>query len=579
MQKLLEVNENQDTPLYLPSHLEDLKHNSEYFEVPDLETRIQRHDIPHYWLQQDILQAKNFQYRFFYNITFNEDTIPQVKVFTQFLIKFFGFNYQLFWEQQDQQAYINFPQILKETELLPYIIKNENRHLQYRDPTSFNTTYFEQKNLDDKFITEYFETSDNRPYITSNISPETTPEEQNFYVLPDYTRQNTVQSGQDDLVNLFQNQEPHQLNPLYPQSPQVSDIQQLNPSETATKQNASEFSEETVQVVQNTQSLTIANDSNLIQVPTHNITPEQTNNQNQNNTLSTTQDNTSNLSTSHTNVTQPSQTQRSPRQNYDPPSIPPQFSTQITTRDFTQQGSSNTQHTNTVHFQTPAPPSPPEIQTSSCAPAQSNPIQNVQTGLNINTIHSNPPFNYTTYRHLSRPTLQPRLTNPFSYNLTSTNSSHTQPSSTNNNQLNSLNTFPPTQTSNTIRPTLQNSQFQIPNSSSTNIRTNHHFHNTLTNPFTNTSNVPTYNTVPPSTLSQNTISQPTYINSSTSISEPIEPFDGFDFYYTPEEYLQHFEARVTFSLGLQPTSEHESIFWHARRMAFIQCSLTGTALI
>ena len=29
MQKLIEFNENQDTPLYLPSHLEDLKHKSE----------------------------------------------------------------------------------------------------------------------------------------------------------------------------------------------------------------------------------------------------------------------------------------------------------------------------------------------------------------------------------------------------------------------------------------------------------------------------------------------------------------------------------------------------------------------
>ena len=74
------------------------------------------------------------------------------------------------------------------------------------------------------------------------------------------------------------------------------------------------------------------------------------------------------------------------------------------------------------------------------------------------------------------------------------------------------------------------------------------------------------------------MSQPTYINSSTSISEPIKPFDGLDHNYTPEEYLQHIEARVTFSLGLQPSSEHEYKFWHARRMAFIQCSLTGTAL-
>ena len=325
-------------------------------------------------------------------------------------------------------------------------------------------------------------------------------------------------------------------------------------------------------------SLTITNDSNLLQVPTHNITQDETNNQNQNNTLNITQDNTAVLSTSHTYITQPSHTQASPRQNYDPPSIPPEFSTQNHTHSSPQQGSSHTQHTNTVHFQTPTPPSPPEIQTSTYTPAQSNPVQNLQTSLNINTIHSNLPFNYTSSRHLSRPPLQPILTNPLSYNLTSTNSSHIQQSSTNNNRPNSLNTFPPSKRSNAIRPTLQISQFQIPNPPLTTIRTNPHFHNTSTTAFTNTSNNPTYNTVPPSTISHNTISHPTYINSSTSISEPIKLFDGLDHNYTPEEYLQHIETHVKFSLGLQPTSEPGYKLWHARRMAFIQCSLTGTAL-
>ena len=125
---------------------------------------------------------------------------------------------------------------------------------------------------------------------------------------------------------------------------------------------------------------------------------------------------------------------------------------------------------------------------------------------------------------------------------------------------------------------LQNSQFQISNPPSTTIRTNPYFHNTSTTSFTNLSSFPTYNTVQPSTITQKTIPQPTYINSSTSISEPNKPFDGLDHNYTLEEYLQHIEARVTISLGLQPTSEHEYKFWHARRMAFIQCSLTETAL-
>ena len=84
MQKVIEFIETQDTPLYLPSHLEDLKHKSEYLEVPDLETRIQRHDNPQYWLKQDILQVKNFEYRFFDKITLTDDTIPEVKVFTKF---------------------------------------------------------------------------------------------------------------------------------------------------------------------------------------------------------------------------------------------------------------------------------------------------------------------------------------------------------------------------------------------------------------------------------------------------------------------------------------------------------------
>ena len=78
-------------------------------------------------------------------------------------------------------------------------------------------------------------------------------------------------------------------------------------------------------------------------------------------------------------------------------------------------------------------------------------------------------------------------------------------------------------------------------------------------------------------MSQPTIPLPTYIISSTSISEPIKPFDGLDRNYTPEEYIQHIEARVTFFLDLQPTSDYRYKLWHARRMAFIQCSFTGTA--
>ena len=96
MNKLIEHNENLEPPLYLSSHLEIPKKH-EYFEFPDLETKIQRHDNPHFWLQQDISQIKQFQYRFFQNIFLNEGTIPQIKIVSQFLVKFLSYNYQLLW--------------------------------------------------------------------------------------------------------------------------------------------------------------------------------------------------------------------------------------------------------------------------------------------------------------------------------------------------------------------------------------------------------------------------------------------------------------------------------------------------
>ena len=73
--------------------------------------------------------------------------------------------------------------------------------------------------------------------------------------------------------------------------------------------------------------------------------------------------------------------------------------------------------------------------------------------------------------------------------------------------------------------------------------------------------------------------QYTFMNMSASIPEPMKPFDGLDHSYTPEEYLQQVEARLTFAIGEEPQNnpiKYKS--WHNRRMAYIQRSLTGTAL-
>ena len=96
---------------------------------------------------------------------------------------------------------------------------------------------------------------------------------------------------------------------------------------------------------------------------------------------------------------------------------------------------------------------------------------------------------------------------------------------------------------------------------------------TIYNP---TTNVPPVNMVqsvvpPPQYMP---IQQDTFINTSSSTPEPMKTFDGLDHSYLPEV-----EARLTFAIGEEPQiNPVKNRSWHNRRMAFIQCSLIGTAL-
>ena len=69
--------------------------------------------------------------------------------------------------------------------------------------------------------------------------------------------QNISHTNSDETTELFQNREIIHFNNV------------PDPSETATKQNASEFSQETTT---DPQSITITDNSNILQIPVHNIT-------------------------------------------------------------------------------------------------------------------------------------------------------------------------------------------------------------------------------------------------------------------------------------------------------------------
>ena len=51
------------------------------------------------------------------------------------------------------------------------------------------------------------------------------------------------------------------------------------------------------------------------------------------------------------------------------------------------------------------------------------------------------------------------------------------------------------------------------------------------------------------------LQQDTFINTSASIPETMKPFEGLDHSYTPEEYLQQVEARLTFAIGEEPQND------------------------
>ena len=164
------------------------------------------------------------------------------------------------------------------------MIKNRNKHIQYKDPLSFNTTYFELINFDTNSNFEHSETFDNRPYIDPNFISEPSPDKNNLQMILHDTRHDTSYSNQHEITNLFQDQEPTHSNTI------------PDPSETATIQNTSELSQETTNDPQ-----IVTDDSNIIQIPVHTIIQTNINNPPSNNTTPNPhEDTTSTLSTSNT---------------------------------------------------------------------------------------------------------------------------------------------------------------------------------------------------------------------------------------------------------------------------------------
>ena len=157
-------NQALETPKFSPNALNELERYINNFEVEIIERLVNPEDNPHHWLQTDILRIQKFLYHYFKDLTLNDQTIPQIKVISLFLRKFFRFNYQLLWSQQDQPAFTAFPNHFTADECLPFIRNEQNEHSYFHKPQLITKQTLDYIRFDPLLITENDLFADNRPY-------------------------------------------------------------------------------------------------------------------------------------------------------------------------------------------------------------------------------------------------------------------------------------------------------------------------------------------------------------------------------------------------------------------------------
>ena len=129
-------------------------------------------------MQADIIRIQNFLYHYFKALTLEEETIPQIKLISSFLRKYFRFNYQLLWSEQDQPAFAAFHNHFTADECLPFIIDKQNEHPYFFKPDKLTQQTMNFISFDPRLITENNFHDDDRPYrYEQNIK-----EQQNLFI-------------------------------------------------------------------------------------------------------------------------------------------------------------------------------------------------------------------------------------------------------------------------------------------------------------------------------------------------------------------------------------------------------------
>ena len=316
----------QEIPKFSPNALDDLQRYIDNFDVEIIERLVNPEDNPHHWLQADILRIQNFIYHYFKDLTLNDQTIPQIKVISLFLRKYFRFNYQLLWSQQDQSAFTAFPDHFTIEECLPFIISEQNEHPYFHKPQSITKQTLDYIRSDPLLITENDLFADNRPYHYEQNSQD----QQNLH----FNTNNSTEDDNTDQENTTQQQnQPENYNDNE-FTTQESTISTHHPSQTGTSTSVHTQSFRVPTRVVNQRQTTHSPQSHLATSPNRNITfnfPHTDDTHDE--THDTFQDDiltTSSAQNTSVNVASPTRTNLDytryiTRSRFDPPSIPSAF--------------------------------------------------------------------------------------------------------------------------------------------------------------------------------------------------------------------------------------------------------------
>ena len=315
-----------EIPKFSPIALDDLQQYINNFDVEIIERLVNPEDNPHHWLQADILRIQNFFYHYFNDLTLNDQTIPQIKVISLFLRKYFRFNYQLLWSQQDQSVFTAFPNHFTVDECLPFIISEQNEHPYFHKPQSITKQTLDYIRFDPLLITENDLFADNRPYhyeqssqVQQNLHFNT-----NNYTEDDNTNQENTLQQQNQNENYNDNEF----------TTQESTISTHNPSQTGTSTSAQTQSFRVPTRVVNQRQNTHSTKSHLDTSPNRNITfnlpytdetHDETHDTLHDDILTTSSAQNISVNVASPTRTIPDSTRYITRPRYDPPSIPSAF--------------------------------------------------------------------------------------------------------------------------------------------------------------------------------------------------------------------------------------------------------------